>query len=866
MSRIRRLTWRHYYLVLGALTIVALMIVPGRRAPAIEPAAKVASHGYMETLVEGKRVALPLRHTDVKAEVVGVISSVKVTQHFRNPYARPIEAVYVFPLPHRAAVHAMTMRLGDRLIRAQIRKRDEARRQYERAKREGKTASLLEQERPNIFTQSVANVLPGDTIEVELSYVEELVPKDGEYQFVFPMVVGPRYVGESAPIGRSGGGWSEDTARVKDASRITPPVLAPGLRPGHDISLSLRINAGLALSGLKVLTHRTTIQQPANDLARVELARGDRIPNRDFVVRYTLGGAQPQATLLASRDARGGHFLLMLQPKLGMQASDTAPKEYVFVVDNSGSMDGDPLTQVRLAMKLCLSSMRSEDRFQVIRFANTAERFAPAPLAVSEENLRKALAFVDTMAAGGGTEFLPALELALKAPRDPARARIVVFMTDGYIGYEAEVLRYMRANRGGASVFAFGVGSSVNRYLIDGMARLGGGEPYVLLGRSDENAVIQRFFRTVSRPALTSLEVDFGGLDVKEVTPRRPHDLFADRPVVLAGRFERGGQGEVTLRGQLAGKPFSQKLQVRLPAAADGAGGPASPALGQLWARRTIGELMDIHDSDPEAQRPMEKRVTELALAYGLMSKWTSFVAIDERVRRSAGETTRTVPVPAALPEGVGAGAAPRTAYVGAALSLDQFVPGDPEVSVSAPEGTRAVTLIFPTGELKACRLDRVTGKWLASFLIPEGTPDGVYAIRVLLTLGTGAQLERTVRYQVDGTAPRIRATLDASEVRPRSRIELRVRPAILGESPSLRFDGAPDIGDPTFAARVQEELTRVEVLLPDGPSRRLARGLDGEHRLAFDAPERPGRYPIVVVARDAARNATRLTLWLSVR
>jgi Ca-activated chloride channel family protein len=865
MALIRKLGWRHYYLLLGALTIVALMLVPGRPAPATEPASSVSNHGHMETLVAGKRVALPLRNTDVKAEVVGVISSVRVTQHFRNPYPRPIEAVYVFPLPHRAAIHAMTMRIGDRLIRAGIRKRAEARAQYEQARRQGKTASLLEQERPNVFTQSVANILPGDKIEVELSYVEELVPRDGEYRFVFPMVVGPRYVGEAAATGRSGSGWADDNARVGDASRITPPVLAPGLRLGHDISLSLKLNAGVAISGLKVLTHKTTIQQPANDVARVELDRADRIPNRDFVLRYSLGGAQPQATLLASRDARGGHLLLMMQPKLKMAAADAAPKEYVFVVDTSGSMDGDPLAQVRLAMKLCLTAMGKEDRFQVIRFASSAERFAPAPLAVTEQNLKQALGFVDALAAGGGTEFLPALELALKAPRDPARARIVVFMTDGYIGYEAEVLRFVRANRGGASLFAFGVGSSVNRYLIDGMARMGGGEPFVLLGRSDENTEIQRFFRTVSRPALTSIEVDWGKLDVKEVTPKRAPDLFADRPLVLAGRFERGGQGEITLRGRLQGKLFEQKLPVRLPEASDAAGGVGSPALGQLWARRTIGELMDLHDSDPESQKPAEKRVTALALEYSLMSKWTSFVAIDGKVRTDR-PAVGSVPVPTALPEGVGTGAAPRTAFVGASLSQDQFVPGDPEVVVSAPEGTRAVTLIFPTGEVKACRLDRVTGKWVASFLIPDATPDGVYAIRVLLTLADGAQLERIVRYQVDGTAPRIKASLSASEVRPGESVELFVRPAILGETPSLRFDGADVIGDPSFAARVREELTRVEVLLPGGASRKLVRGIDGGHRLGFRAPAAPGRYPIPVVARDAARNKTRLTLWLTVR
>jgi Ca-activated chloride channel family protein len=856
-----RIRWRHYYLLLGAATLVALAL-RGRDSPATQPAAAVSSYGHMQATVDGKPVVLPLRRTDVKAEVVGVISSVRVTQHFRNPFKKPIEAVYVFPLPQHAAVHAMTMRVGERLIRARIARRDAARAQYERAKKQGKTASLLEQERPNIFTQSVANVLPGDRIEVELSYVEELTPRDGEYSFVFPMVVGPRYVGEAAPAGRSGGGWAEDNARVKDASRITPPLLAAGLRPGNDISLALRINAGVALSELKVVTHRTSIQRPARDLALIELDRADRIPNRDFVVRYALGGAQPEATLLAQRDARGGHFLLMVQPKRQMATADTAPKEYVFVVDNSGSMNGDPIAQVRLAMKLCLANMGAQDRFQLIRFASSAERFASAPLAASPANISKALAFVDTMTAGGGTEFLPALELALKAPRDPARARVVVFMTDGYIGYEAEVLKYVRENRGGASLFAFGVGSSVNRFLIDGMARIGGGEPFVLLGRGGEGAEIQRFFRTVSRPALTGVGVDWGKLDVKEVTPARVPDLFADRPILLAGRFERGGRGEVTLRGQLAGKPYAQRLAVSLPEAV---GAPQQPtsALGLLWARRTIGELMDRHDTDPEARGPAEKRVTALALEYSLMSKWTSFLAIAERVR--AKEAAQTVAVPTARPEGVSESAAPQHAYIGGALSQDQFAPGDPEVSISAPEGTRAVTLLFPGGEVKSCRRDPVTGKWLASFLIPEDTPDGVYTIRVLITLADGKQLGRRLRYQVDGTAPRVRLSLTPAEARPGERVELVVKPELLGETPAVDEASAGELGDPTFAARVRQELTRVQVLPPTGAAVELAPDLDGNYSLELRAPRAPGRYPITVVARDAARNKVRRVLWLTV-
>ncbi len=856
------MSWKHYYLVLGLAALVSVTLIGMPRAPANRSdtgiSVSAGSYGAMETRADdGKPVALPLSATEVKAEVVGVMSAVTVTQHFSNPFKKPIEAVYTFPLPHHAAVHAMTMRLGQRVVRAVIKKRAEARAAYKRAREEGKTASILEQERPNVFTQSVANIMPGEKIDVELQYVEELLPRDGEYSFVFPMVVGPRYVSEAAGKGKSGTGWAEDSERVKDASRITPPLMEPGTRSGRDIAITLGLRAGVPLAGLQVVTHKASVRRSGADAAQIELDHADRMPNRDFVVHYRLAGGAPQATVLTSRDHRGGHLLLMVQPKRGPAAADLAPKEYVFVVDNSGSMDGDPITQVKTAMQLCLASMRPDDRFQIIRFASSAERFATAPLPNTAETQKKALAFVDTMAAGGGTEFLPALELALKAPRDSQRARVVLFMTDGYIGYESEVMAYVRANRGSASVFAFGVGSSVNRYLIDGLARIGGGEPFVLLGRAQENTEVQRFFRTVSRPSLTNLSVDWGGLDVSQLTPARLPDLFADKPITVAARFGKGGRAVVTLRGLLAGQPWEQKLPVTLPEAASAS---SSPALSYLWARRQLGEWADRHDSEAELRPALERNMTALALRYDLMSKFTSFVAVDQLVKNPGG-LAGTHTVPNESPEGVGTAAAPPQAYVRGALSADQVMPGDPEVTISAPAGTRSVTLLFPTGEVKPCARDRLSGKWVASFLIPEGTPDGVHLIRVLIQLHSGQQLERVLRYQVDGAAPSVRVLLPVTAVAGEE-VELRVEPAVLGQSPPPRAD---DVGDPSFAARVRQDLKSVQALLPSGEALELAPQPDGSYLGRFTAPPTPGRHPVVVLARDQARNKTRVVSSLEV-
>jgi Ca-activated chloride channel family protein len=843
------------FAIVALLLSCALRSHAGREPPP-DRGIIVSNFGHMETR---EAEVLPLRHTDVQAEIIGVVSSVRVSQRFVNPSPTPIEAVYVFPLPERAAIYAMTMRIGDRVIAAQIRPRDEAQRIYRQAQSAGKTASLLEQERPNIFTQSVANVMPGAEIDVELAYVEELVPQNGEYQFVFPMVVGPRYLGDSEDRGKSGDGWASDGARVGDASRITPRMMPKGMRPGHDISLALEIDAGITLVEPHSATHQFLLERHSPSAARIALAPGDAIPNRDFVVRYRLGTARPQAALLTNHDARGGHFLLTLQPKLGMTDADAAPKEYVFVVDTSGSMAGAPLAKARAAMRRCLLAMRPNDRFQIIRFDSNAEAMAPHPVAPTRSQIEAGLAWVDAFDSRGGTEFLPAMELALNARRDPERARIIIFMTDGYIGHEWEVLRYLREHLQGANLFAVGIGSSVNRYLIDGMARLGHGAPFVMLERDAAEPVIDRLFATVARPALTNIQIDWGDLAVSDVTPAALPDLFAERPLVVTGRFARAGSGIVVVRGCLAGRPYEERLQVSLPDAANSDG---NPTVGLLWARRALEDLADRYDFEETERARLKDETMHLALRYGLMSAFTSFVAVDSATVNRKG-SSRRASVPVALPSGVEESAAPPVAFASASLSHDTFVPGDPDVRITAPDDTTAVTLIFPSGEVKACRRDPRTGEWVASFLVPEGTPDGIYRIQVIMTARAGAQRLGQVRYQIDSAAPLVRARLEPADARPGETLRLVVESA----PPVMAVTAAEaDLGDPGFAARVSEELAVVDALLPSGERTQLVRGADGRFVATLTAPAQAGRYSIAIVARDAAGNKTPLTAAFTVR
>ena len=609
------------------------------------------TQGSLHILKDDKTLELPLKHTDVDAYVTGYIARVNVTQHFVNPYEEPIEAVYVFPLPENSAVDAMRMKIGDKVIKGVIKKREEARAIYEQAIQEGKTASLLEQERPNIFTQTVGNIMPGDDIYIEISYVQDLAYDHGSYEYTFPMVVGPRYIPgtRNTSTGKQGGGWSEDTEEVPDASRITPPVLKPEYRSGHDISLKLTVDAGVPIQNFSCPSHDIDQQVKGESQVVVQIKKGDRIPNKDFIFRYDVAGSKPEYALLTHATKEGdGYFMLMIQPKASFKIAEITPRELVFVVDRSGSMSGFPIEKVKEAMKLCIENLHPDDYFQVISFSYTAERFAPSPVPNTPENVKKALAYVESLDGSGGTEMLTGVNEALSVDRDPAhkRRRFVLFMSDGYVGNEAEIIAAIEAKLEGARVFSFGVGSSVNRYLLEGMARAGRG--YATYCRQDEDpqAAVQLFYDRIAKPFLMDIEIDWGGLEVKEVFPSTIPDLFAAQPVIIHGRYTKSGQATIKIKGTVRGKPVTQEIPVTFPAVE-----PSHDVIPTLWARTKIERLSDESYTKGETQ-DLVNEITELALKYKIMSRYTSFVAVSEEVRNVNGKL-ETVQVPIPIPEGV---------------------------------------------------------------------------------------------------------------------------------------------------------------------------------------------------------------------
>jgi Ca-activated chloride channel homolog len=582
-----------------------------------------------------RSVPLPLKHTDVKAKISLYIGSVTVTQQYHNPYDSKIEAVYVFPLPDDAAVRDFVMTVGARKIRGIIREREEAEKIYADARRQGHVASLLTQERANIFTQKVANIEPGKQIDIAITYFHTLRYQDGTFEFAFPMVVGPRYnpAGTVAGVGAAPAGRPGASGEKTEVEYLPPDSVS-----AHDIALEVDLDAGLPLEKLESPTHVVDVQRPSETRALVTLGRHDRIPNKDFVLRWRPGGAGVRAAVATHRDETGGYFTLILHPPATLAEIPPVPREMIFVLDCSGSMDGDPIAAAKRALEKCLQRLGPGDTFQIIRFSSEASQMGPAPVPATPENVRQGLRYLQSLDSEGGTEMITGIRAALGFPHTPGRFRIVSFMTDGYIGNEREILAEVQRRLGPARVFSFGVGTAVNRYLIEGLARVGRGTAaYVLPDDASRNAADALYTR-IERPALTDLSIE----GAVEVHPSPLPDLFAGRPAVITGRFLGDGPGVLRVKGSMGGQPWSTEIALK---------GTTHPALPAVWARAKIASLDDRMSISSDTMECLGA-IKATALAYGLMSDFTAFVAVDS-LSRTEGQFGTTVVQPVPTPKGV---------------------------------------------------------------------------------------------------------------------------------------------------------------------------------------------------------------------
>lgn len=577
---------------------------------------------------------LPLKSTAVAVNIAGVIADVIVTQIYTNTGTRPIEAIYVFPASTRAAVYGMTMTIGARTIVAVIKERQQARQDYEDAKRAGKSASLLEQQRPNVFQMNVANIMPGDEIKVELKYTELLIPTDGVYEFVYPTVVGPRYSNQPEATAPRSEQW------------VSNPYLPEGQAGQSTFGITVTLAAGLPVQEMLCPSHQTTINYESQVLANVKLAASEQSGgNRDFILKYRLSGGQIESGLLLYKGETENFFLLMLQPPQRVIVEQIPPREYIFILDVSGSMHGFPLDTAKVLLQDLMSQMRPTDRFNVLLFSFGSGLLAKESLAATPDSIQKGLDLIKRQRGGGGTELLPALQQALKLPRTDNISRTVIIVTDGFVDVEPQAFDLIRQHLADANLFAFGIGSSVNRHLIEGMARVGMGEPFIVTHPNQAPTEATKLRRYIESPVLTRIKADFRDFAVTDIEPLSIPDVLAQRPVIVFGKWQGEPAGTVTISGFTGGQPYQQTIKINgvLPL-------ESNSALRYLWARHKIALLNDYNQLQSNDERV--KEITSLGLTYNLLTAYTSFVAVDSEVRNTSGETA-TIKQPLPLPEGV---------------------------------------------------------------------------------------------------------------------------------------------------------------------------------------------------------------------
>ncbi len=556
-------------------------------------------------LVQGNsRVdALSLKDSRVRFSVSGVITRVKLTQVYENHGSHSIEAMYIFPISTGAAVHGMRLRIGDRVIEAQIKEKAAAAKAYAKAKAQGKQAGLLEQHRPNVVQMHVANIRPGDKIEVQVDYTELMSPTEGVYELVIPAVVQPRYTGE---------------ATRSEAWTANPHVSGLQSLP-LKWHLSGEIHAGLSVTSLRSGTH--SISPRFIDTHDVGIEVAEDGADRDFVLHYRLGGKGIETGLMLYPGEEEQFFLLTVAPPLRVAPTQIVAREYVFVVDVSGSMGGFPIATAKKLMQQLVKRLGPQDRFNVVLFAGGSEVMAQQSVAPTAANLTRAENLIAGMRGGGGTNLLSALKRSLKLPRSEHISTSFVVITDGFVSIEREAVELVSNELNTANLFAFGIGRSVNRNLIETLARAGQGEAFVVLSPQQAKPAAKRFRKYIEQPVLTNVQVAFDGFDVLDVEPGNYPDLFASRPVTIFGKYKGQPSGRITITGRNGTGRFVNTTVVQNTQASDDL-----KALGHLWARHRVRRLSDLDGFGGTAQHT--ETITQLGLKYGLLTQFTSFVAI----------------------------------------------------------------------------------------------------------------------------------------------------------------------------------------------------------------------------------------------
>ena len=646
-------------MTLARLTVVLALLVFGT-TPALAQGRRVTEGTLLwRSAQQETAVPAPLLATDVELRVTGMVVRAVVRQQFTNPSTDWAEGVYVFPLPEDAAVDHLKMTVGERIIEGVIQERTAAKAAYTQARREGRRAGLVEQERPNVFTTSVANIPPGAAIGIEIQYQQAVRYDAGRFALRFPMVVGPRYIPGTPVPGSSGRGWSPDTDVVPDASRITPPVEHPSRGPINPVALRIELDPGVPLAGLQSPSHAIHTRALSAGRYEIELQQVSVPADRDFQLVWTpVAGAAPAAALLTEPMGDDVFALLMVMPPAETAVEgDRLPREVVFVLDHSGSMAGASIEQARAALTLALARLRPTDHFNVIRFNHRADALFAGARPADRANLDTARRYVDAIRADGGTEMLGALQRSLEGSEQSGRLRQVIFLTDGAVGDEPRLFQAIRERLGDSRLFTIGIGSAPNSHFMREAARLGRGTFTHIGNPAEVREKMTGLFRKLESPALADVRLELPGAPDAEILPAPIPDLYVGEPIVVAIRT-RMLPAEAVVHGRFGSTPW--QAQVPLHQAAPGAGLPAH------WARARIATLLDQRRAGAPDD-DIRHAVLDVALRHHLVSPYTSLVAVDVTPARPGDAPLTTHALKTNLPHGweyeavfgVGQGATP---------------------------------------------------------------------------------------------------------------------------------------------------------------------------------------------------------------
>lgn len=589
-------------------------------------------------------ISAPLLHTDVQIEITGMIARTAVKHYFRNPNSHWQEGIYVFPLPETAAVDHMRMQIGERVIEGQIKERRAARKEYEKARQNGNRASLVEQERPNIFTTSVANIGPHQTIIVEIEYQQVVGYSQGNFSLRFPMVVGPRYIpGNNQVNGAAGSGWAENTSQVADAKRITPPVLLPTQDKMNPVSLNINLDAGFKLARIESPYHAVEIYNRTQNNYQVVL-KDDEVPaDRDFLLEWQpVPGNAPMAAFFKEAKDNSDYALLMVLPP-GNKSRKTLAREVIFVIDTSGSMAGPSITQAKSALEMALGRLRAGDRFNIIQFNSKTSQLFQFPRPVAHASIREARKYIRALEADGGTEMAPALRAALTNHGNGYDVRQVVFLTDGSVGNEDELFQIIEQRLGESRLFTVGIGSAPNSHFMNRASRFGRGTHTYIGNTKEVQRKMDELFQKLENPVLSDINIQWPDGENIESWPQKIPDLYLGEPLLITVKADALPQ-HALISGNAPERAWHTKLALD--------GGQNRQGISVLWARRKIAALMDQQRRDETEADAIRDQVVEVALAHHLVSKYTSLIAVDVTPARPQDEALHQRPMPTNLPAG----------------------------------------------------------------------------------------------------------------------------------------------------------------------------------------------------------------------